>query len=72
MKKYRFLKKFNRYSANEVVELSDIQASNCFRRGVIEEYKEKKAKTPALDQFKKIEKVDVENKLEKPKRKKTK
>lgn len=58
--KYKVTKKYNRYEAGQIVELSDNEASNMFRRGVIEEVKESTT-------VEKEEKKETSNKSEKKK-----
>lgn len=45
-KKYRVLKKYNRYAQGEIVELNKNTAENMFRRGVIEEVMPEKKEEP--------------------------
>lgn len=43
-KKYRVLKKYNRFDKGEIVELNKNTAANMFRRGVIEEVENESTK----------------------------
>ena len=48
--KVKLLKKYNRYAANEVVEVSEIEATNLLKRGVADIVKaEKKAPSNKME-----------------------